>query len=167
MYLTTVSEFSANGETQTVTVTSTLAWTVTDDSDWITPTPLSGTDDGSIDVTVAANPTYEQRSGVVTVTGGDITRTLNIIQVGGDATSGLNLINGGMPGNPVTVTASTEQVDGVTYFNYATNTLDKDFDTRWSGEGIGAELIYDLGDLYDLDLVLLLHYLVKLIYTRF
>lgn len=153
LYLTTVSEFSANGETQTVTVTSNLAWTVTDDSDWITPTPLSGTDDGSIDVTVAANPTYEQRSGVVTVTGGDITRTLNIIQAAADATSGLNLINGGMPSDPVTVTASTEQVDGVTYFNYATNTLDKDFDTRWSGEGIGAELIYDLGDLYDLDLV--------------
>lgn len=152
LYLSSVSEFSADEETQSVTVTSNLDWTASDDSDWITVTPTSGSNNGSIDVSVTANPTYSQRTGIVTVTGGSVTRTLNITQMGADPTTGLNLINDGTVNDPVTVTASTEQVDA-THSNYATNTLDKDFETRWSGEGVGAELIYDLGDLYDLELI--------------
>ncbi len=68
--------FTAEGGTETVTVTSTLAWTATPNDAWIT-VEESG---GSFTVTVVANELQEPRTGSVTVDNGQNTETLAVTQ---------------------------------------------------------------------------------------
>lgn len=75
-----ISQFSANEEIQSITVTSNLSWTVSENSNWISVSPSSGTNNGAISVSVAENSASISRSGIVTVSGGDITRDLTITQ---------------------------------------------------------------------------------------
>ena len=76
--------FGHTGGAADVVVTSNLPWTVTDDQDWITVTPTSGSGDGTFHVAVTAND-GGLRLGKVTVSGGNITREV-AIQQGGDGT---------------------------------------------------------------------------------
>ena len=46
---------------------------------WITITPASGSDNGSFDVTAAAN-TGLARNGIITVAGGGVSKTCDIVQ---------------------------------------------------------------------------------------
>ena len=81
LILSSISKFSKEQGTQSVTITSNLDWTVVDEINWITITPSStGSNNGSINVTVDANPTYNERSGVVKVLGGNISRSIIITQ---------------------------------------------------------------------------------------
>ncbi|WP_400074820.1 polysaccharide lyase family 7 protein [Winogradskyella sp. R77965] len=75
-----VTEFSADEETQLVVVTSNLNWTVSEAVGWITITPSNGTNNGSINISVEANPTFNSRTGLVTVSGGNISRGITITQ---------------------------------------------------------------------------------------
>jgi hypothetical protein len=155
LWLSTLDSFDAAGESKTTTVTSNVSWTASvDDSSWVTIDNTSGTDSGSITITVDANPDYASRTATLTVVGGSLTRTLTITQ---DAlVSTTAMINAGEAGYPVTVTATQEQVDS-THFNYATNTLDKDTSTKWSDLGTGSSasdygvLTYDFGGTYTLE----------------
>ena len=52
--------------------------------DWITITPASGSNNGSFDVTAAAN-TGLARNGIITVAGGGVSKTCNIAQKNGKA----------------------------------------------------------------------------------
>lgn len=52
--------------------------------DWITVTPASGSDNGSFDVTAAANIGLA-RNGIITVAGGGVSKTCNIAQKNGKA----------------------------------------------------------------------------------
>ena len=52
--------------------------------DWITITPASGSNNGSFDVTAAAN-TGLARNGIITVAGGGVSKTCDIIQKSGKA----------------------------------------------------------------------------------
>lgn len=52
--------------------------------DWITVSPASGSDNGSFDVTAAAN-TEAARNGIITVTGGGLSKTCDIVQKSGKA----------------------------------------------------------------------------------
>lgn len=52
--------------------------------DWVTITPASGSNNGSFDVTAAAN-TGLARHGIITVTGGGMNKTCNIAQKNGKA----------------------------------------------------------------------------------
>ncbi len=83
-----ISEFSANQESQSVTITSNIDWTVIDDTNWISIAPSSGTNNGLIDIYVEANPTFNNRTGIVTVTGGNISRDLTIKQAAAEEDSG-------------------------------------------------------------------------------
>ena len=80
LVVSSVSQFSANAETQSVTVTSNLNWTASTTANWITISPSSGSNNGSFSVTVDANPTDNNRTGTVTVSGGNLSRTLTVIQ---------------------------------------------------------------------------------------
>ncbi|WP_405573341.1 polysaccharide lyase family 7 protein [Winogradskyella sp. Asnod2-B02-A] len=88
LVITSVSEFSANAETQSVNVISNLEWSVSEDLAWISTTPSSGTNSGSIAISVDVNPTYNNRTGTVTVSGGNITRYITITQVAAEETVG-------------------------------------------------------------------------------
>lgn len=52
--------------------------------DWITITPAKGSNNGSFDVTAAAN-TELARNGIITVAGGGVSKTCNIVQKSGKA----------------------------------------------------------------------------------
>lgn len=52
--------------------------------DWITVTPASGSNNGSFDVIAAAN-TEAVRNGIITVAGGGVSKTCDIIQKSGKA----------------------------------------------------------------------------------
>lgn len=78
--LTAVSEFSANSESQSIYVISNLEWMVEDNSSWISTTPNSGTNNGLIAISVDENLTESNRSGVVTVSGGSVSRQLTVTQ---------------------------------------------------------------------------------------
>ena len=80
--ISSVVEFSANQELQSVTVSSNLNWTAVDNVNWISITPSTGFNNGSINVSVAENSTFLKRTGIVTISGGSISKTLTIAQVG-------------------------------------------------------------------------------------
>lgn len=50
---------------------------------WISVSPTSGRNDGSIQVTAAENTNIDNRSGVVEVIGGGITKSIDVSQTGG------------------------------------------------------------------------------------
>ena len=52
--------------------------------DWITVTPASGSNNGSFDVIAAAN-TEAARNGIITVAGGGVSKTCDIVQKSGKA----------------------------------------------------------------------------------
>ena len=80
LYVALASEFSENGGSQSVTLTSNLNWTASADVNWITISPSTGSNDGSINISVAANPIENIRTGIVTVVGGSISKTVSITQ---------------------------------------------------------------------------------------
>ena len=63
-----------------VGVVSNGEWILSSDSDWITLSPGSGTDNDNFTVSVTQNNTGAERIGTVTVTGGGIERTLIVRQ---------------------------------------------------------------------------------------
>ena len=60
------------GKTEVVQVTSNIGWTVTTKAAWIVPTPLTGSKNGSITLTVAANLRAEDRQDTVFIKGTNI-----------------------------------------------------------------------------------------------
>ncbi|MDP5081986.1 MAG: polysaccharide lyase family 7 protein, partial [Winogradskyella sp.] len=70
------------------TVTSNLNWIASETINWITISPSSGTNNGSINISVEANPTSNIRVGIVTVLGGDISRDITITQAAVEENSG-------------------------------------------------------------------------------
>ncbi len=80
--LSSVSEFSANQETQSLAVTANLYWYTENNNDWISLTPTNGTNNGTINIAVSSNPTEVKRTGIISVIGGDVSRDLTITQAG-------------------------------------------------------------------------------------
>ncbi len=86
--LSSVSEFSANQETQSLAVTANLYWYTENNNDWITLTPTNGTNNGTINIAVSSNPTEVKRTGIISVIGGDVSRDLTITQAGKEPNTG-------------------------------------------------------------------------------
>ncbi len=67
----TVSPTTANvpkdGSTETLTITSNVDWTATTDQNWCTVNPTSGSNDGTIDVSIAENNLTKSRTAHVKV----------------------------------------------------------------------------------------------------
>ena len=147
--LSAVTNFIAGGEAKATTVTADVAWTASIDnnSSWLSINTTSGTKNGSINITATANTLTTTRTGTLTVIGGGLTKTLTITQNG--VPSGAVLINTGTNGNPVSVTATSEQLSG-SNTNYAINTLDKTA-AKWSDNADGGILTFDLGGIYTLE----------------
>jgi uncharacterized protein (TIGR02145 family) len=72
-----------DGGTQVITVAANVDWTVaiTAGNDFISVNPAAGTGNGSFTVTVAESNVEEVRAGTITVTGGNITRTIAVEQL--------------------------------------------------------------------------------------
>lgn len=153
LFLSSITTYTAAGETKQITVTANLDWSVTDDADWISITPSSGSNSGSFDVTVSPNSEFTERTGKVTVVGGAITRLLNITQAAADPKANLELINDQSANDNVSINYVFAEEVTATKNNLAIHTLDKDLNTQWAGNGVGGEIIYDLGGVFNLQLI--------------
>lgn len=74
--------FTAAGGTGVVTVTSNTGWTATSDAHWIEVSPAEGTNNGEISIRVLQSSEFQGRSGILTLKGCDITRTITVVQEG-------------------------------------------------------------------------------------
>jgi len=80
---TSVTLKSTSNSSDQFNVTSNVSWTVSDDATWLSVTPTNGSNDETITVTAtSANPSNNTRSGIVTITGNGITRTVTVTQDG-------------------------------------------------------------------------------------
>jgi hypothetical protein len=75
------SENDASG-TYTFTVFSNVSWTVSESSDFISVSPVSGSNNARLTITYDENTTTDTRAGVVTVTGGGFVREHTLTQTG-------------------------------------------------------------------------------------
>ena len=73
----------ASAQSRLVTVSSNAVWAASINVPWIYVTPRYGTNYGDFTISVTANTGTAARSGVVTVAGGGITRTITVTQAGG------------------------------------------------------------------------------------
>ena len=63
-----------------VALTGNVAWTVASNSAWLTATPTSGSNNGTVTANFTGNTTAAARTGILTFTGGGLTRTVTITQ---------------------------------------------------------------------------------------
>jgi len=79
---------SGNGETNTVDmITTTVAWTVKSDKDWVTVTPSSGVDDATLTISSGTNPTIQTRTATVTIYYGEfVLQSITVTQNPGPPT---------------------------------------------------------------------------------
>lgn len=143
LFVSSISEFESEGGSQEVSITANVDWITSLDQDWVSVSSDSGSDDGTITVAVLENDTLEPRQATLSISGGSITRGIQIIQKGADAPDGALEID------PIGITASDQQLPD----NVKENTVDKNLDTRWSAEGAGQTITYDLGQQYDINLL--------------
>jgi len=72
---------SASGSNASLNITSNIDWTVSESADWLSVAPASGSGDATLTLTAtSANDQASDRSTIVTVSGGGLTRTLNATQ---------------------------------------------------------------------------------------
>ena len=83
---TAITNVAAAGESKTLTVTSNAAWTATSDQSWATLSTSSGTNNGTVNVTLAQNTGTTPRTVTLTFTAGSLTRTVTITQDGATPT---------------------------------------------------------------------------------
>ncbi|HWN45796.1 MAG TPA: BACON domain-containing carbohydrate-binding protein [Steroidobacteraceae bacterium] len=106
---------AATASTSAMSVTSNVAWGVTDDQTWLSASPTSGTGNGSFTLSATANTATTIRTGTVTVSGGGITRTVAVTQAGSGGGTG------GTCPNPVTFSGNTGNFNTTGAACYRTN----------------------------------------------
>jgi poly(beta-D-mannuronate) lyase len=142
---TSLQLFAAAGGSQTINVSGNVDWTATSEQDWITLTPASGSNSGSVEVSVAANTVSGDRSGVVAIAGMGLLREIEVRQ--GVALNPSNCGRGtnvALEGEVVSFSAQQNEA------NAAANVIDEDEDSRWSAEGYPQNLVVDLGAAYSI-----------------
>ena len=79
----TVNVAAAANSTGTFSVTSNVPWSVTDDQDWLTASPASGSNNGTVTVTAQANAGTSARTATVSVSASGVTtQTVTVSQAG-------------------------------------------------------------------------------------
>ncbi|MEA5426844.1 BACON domain-containing protein [Arcicella lustrica] len=83
--LSTWSTVAASGST-TVNVSSNVSWTASSNQIWLTVSPTSGSNNGTLTLTATANTATSARTGTITVTGGGFSQTVTVTQAGTTST---------------------------------------------------------------------------------
>ncbi|MDX2189451.1 MAG: BACON domain-containing carbohydrate-binding protein, partial [Bacteroidota bacterium] len=91
----TTLNYVSTSSTRAISITSNVSWTSTSSQPWLTLTGGSGTNNGTISATAAANTATGIRTAQITVTGGALTQIINITQSGAAAS---------LTANPTTLT---------------------------------------------------------------
>lgn len=69
-------------DTLSFQITSNISWTISESLDWISVTPVSGTNNATVLVDFLENQSFSKRSGFITVSGGGITKNIFVVQNG-------------------------------------------------------------------------------------
>lgn len=95
----------------TFAVSSNISWTASDDAGWLTISPTSGSNNGTLTVNFTENTSGSGRTGTVTVTGNDVgSQSVTITQSGNPTLSvspGSRNVGSGMSSTTFTVTSNT------------------------------------------------------------
>ena len=161
--------FTSDTGSNDVSVNANVSWTAVANDAWISIDISSSTGDETVSVSVTENASTDSRTGTVTFTqdsgGDDIVRILDIIQEGQDLSDLYDLINDVPGGGPVSIHSFSSDNAGDSPPEVAINTLDKVNTSQsiWAAQdgavlagdykGDGEYIIYDLGEVYDLDLI--------------
>jgi pimeloyl-ACP methyl ester carboxylesterase len=78
----TSKNVTSTSGSEVFSVSSNLSWTATDNASWLTLSPSSGMNNGTITATFSANSSTSSRTATITVTGGGITQTVSLVQAG-------------------------------------------------------------------------------------
>ena len=81
------------GATNKVNITCNSHWTVRSNADWCKVSPNNGTDNGTITITTEANNGTTQRTAIVTVQSGSISRTVSVEQESATLSLSLSQLN--------------------------------------------------------------------------
>ena len=79
-------EFAAGSGSKIFTISANTSWAVSSDKNWCSVSPTSGSNDGSVTVSVDENTSTSSRTATITVESSSITRTLSVTQSGGEVT---------------------------------------------------------------------------------
>ena len=143
----TVSAFVANGQSKTASISSNVDWSVTDNQSWISVSPTSGSNDGTISITTTENTSTSTRNGTVTITGGDLTKTISISQAGQTIVASESCV----AGTNLSLAASIDNYSSQQNTTHnVSNILDESSENRWSAEGFPQYAVIDLGGVYDI-----------------
>ncbi len=126
-----VLSFTAATANKSVAINSNVDWTVATEAAWLDIDPLSGSEDGTLTVTVEENQSRASRNGTVTVSGDELEEVIAVSQEGSAGSEVMLTI--------IDAIASTEQ-EG----NIADNVYDGILSNRWSGEGDGSYISLEL-----------------------
>ncbi len=78
---------AASGSNNQISVSSNVSWTASDNASWLSVSPSSGSNNGTVTVTATSeNTSTNPRSGTVTISGNGITRTVSVTQNGAAST---------------------------------------------------------------------------------
>jgi hypothetical protein len=113
----TSMSLGAAAASQPVAVTANVSWTVSDDQGWISTSPVSGANNGSVSVSATANTGTSARSGTVTIAGSGITRTVAVAQAGSGTTSSVHQTENGTVGGGTVFESSNGGFNGTGYVN--------------------------------------------------
>jgi pectate lyase len=109
--------FGAAASSSPIAVTANVSWTATDDQSWLSVTPASGANNGSVSVSAQANTATTSRSGTVSLAGGGITRTAAVSQAGQTATSSVYQTESGTVGGGTVTESTNGGFNGTGYVN--------------------------------------------------
>ena len=88
LQVSSLSDFENSGGTQTITVTSNINWTVSENSNWISVNKTDGSANESVAVTVSENTSNTSRSATITISGSGISRAITVFQEGAEVVGG-------------------------------------------------------------------------------
>ena len=161
--------FTSDTGSNDVSVNANVSWTAVANDAWISIDISSSTGDETVSVSVTENLSTDSRAGTLTFTqdpgGDDIVRILDVTQEGQDLSDLYDLINDVPGGGPVSIHSFSSDNAGDSPPEVAINTLDKVNTSQsiWAAQdgavlagdykGDGEYIIYDLGEVYDLDLI--------------
>lgn len=75
-------DFAAGSGSKMFRISSNTMWAVSSDKNWCCVSPTSGSNDGSVTISVEENTSTSERTATITVESATITRTLSVVQSG-------------------------------------------------------------------------------------
>ncbi|MCL1933374.1 MAG: leucine-rich repeat protein [Candidatus Azobacteroides sp.] len=121
----TALSFAASGEQKSFSITSNTNWTAGSNADWLTVSPTSGSNNGTVTATATANTATTQRTATITVSGtGVAAQTINVTQAaaqsGGGQTWNLTpTMTATLDSNGVLTISTTASSEAMPNFSYS------------------------------------------------